>query len=68
MLKEKTGKTFLELVQTQKMIESAALLNNTEKSIDEIAYQVGYDSLSFFYRKFKEYYGETPYKYRKKMK
>jgi AraC-like DNA-binding protein/mannose-6-phosphate isomerase-like protein (cupin superfamily) len=65
MLKEKTGKTFLELVQTQRMIEAAALLNNTEKSIDEIAYQVGYDSLSFFYRKFKEYYGETPYRYRK---
>ncbi|WP_078434886.1 AraC family transcriptional regulator [Metabacillus halosaccharovorans] len=66
MLKEKTGKTFLELVQTQKMIETASLLQHTDKSIEEIAYQVGYDSLSFFYRKFKEFYGETPYKYRRK--
>lgn len=68
MLKEKTGKTFLELVQTQKMTESEALLKNTDKSIEEIAVQVGYDSLSFFYRKFKEYYGETPSKYRKRKK
>ncbi|HZH60464.1 MAG TPA: helix-turn-helix domain-containing protein [Metabacillus sp.] len=68
MLKEKTGKTFLELVQTQRMIETVALLRHTDKSIEEIAYQVGYDSLSFFYRKFKEFYGETPYKYRKNQK
>ncbi|MGQ4668004.1 AraC family transcriptional regulator [Metabacillus halosaccharovorans] len=68
MLKEKTGKTFVELVQTQKMIETEALLQHTDKSIEEIAYQVGYDSLSFFYRKFKEFYGETPYKYRKSRK
>ena len=68
MLKEKTGKTFLELVQTQRMIESAGLLTNTEKSIEEIAFQVGYDSLSFFYRKFKVYYGRTPYKYRNNKK
>jgi AraC-like DNA-binding protein/mannose-6-phosphate isomerase-like protein (cupin superfamily) len=65
MLKEKTGKTFLDLVQSQKMIESASLLRNTEKSIEDIAYQVGYDSLSFFYRKFKEFYGETPSNFRK---
>lgn len=65
MLKEKTGKTFLDLVQSQKMIESASLLRNTEKSIEDIAYQVGYDSLSFFYRKFKEFYGLTPTKFRK---
>lgn len=68
MLKEKTGKTFLDLVQTQRMIESEGLLLNTEKSIDEIAHQVGYDSLSFFYRKFKKYHGETPNKYRMKNK
>ncbi|WP_299090531.1 helix-turn-helix domain-containing protein [uncultured Metabacillus sp.] len=65
MLKERTGKTFLELVQTQRMINAESLLTNTDKSIDEIAFQVGYDSLSFFYRKFKELYGETPSRYRK---
>jgi len=68
MLKEKTGKTFLDLVQSQKMIESASLLRHTEKSIEDIAYHVGYDSLSFFYRKFKEFYGETPTKFRKDKK
>ncbi|MCM3412760.1 helix-turn-helix domain-containing protein [Metabacillus litoralis] len=68
MLKEKTGKTFLDLVQSQKMIESASLLKNTDKSIEDIAYQVGYDSLSFFYRKFKEFYGETPTSFRKDKK
>lgn len=68
MLKERTGKTFSELVQTERMIHAAKLLNNTDKSIEEIAYDIGYESLGFFYRKFKEHFGQTPTRFRKNSK
>lgn len=65
MLKERTGQTFLSLVQTQRMLQAVNLLTHTQKSIDEIAYEIGYETPGFFYRKFKEYYGQTPRRYRK---
>ena len=68
MLKERTGKTFLELVQVQRMIQASTLLNNTEKSIIDIVNDIGYESLSFFYRKFKDHFGVTPNQFRKKNK
>ncbi|WP_339183997.1 helix-turn-helix domain-containing protein [Oceanobacillus sp. FSL W7-1293] len=60
MLKEKTGKTFMELVQSQRLIRAGELLKNTNKSVVDIAHQVGYENINFFYRKFKHYYGITP--------
>ncbi|WP_346206974.1 helix-turn-helix domain-containing protein [Caldifermentibacillus hisashii] len=66
LLKEETGKTFLELVQMQRMVRASVLLKNTKKNIDEIAIEVGYDSTSFFHRKFKQYFGCTPSQFRKK--
>jgi YesN/AraC family two-component response regulator len=66
MLKERTGKKFIELVQMQRMIQASTMLINTDKKIDEIAYEIGYESTSFLYRKFKEHFGQTPHQFRKK--
>ncbi len=66
MLKERTGMTFLELVQMQKMIRASILLKNTTKSIDDIAFEIGYESCSFFHKKFKKHFGCTPNQFRKK--
>ncbi|TCN25366.1 AraC family transcriptional regulator [Mesobacillus foraminis] len=68
MLKERTGMTFLELVQMQRMIRASALLKNTNRGIDDIAFEVGYESSSFFHRKFKSHFGCTPNQFRKKGK
>jgi AraC-like DNA-binding protein/mannose-6-phosphate isomerase-like protein (cupin superfamily) len=68
MLKERTGKTFIELVQMQRMIRASTLLKNTTKSMDDIAFEIGYESSSFFHRKFKQYFGCTPSQFRKKGK
>lgn len=65
MLKMRTGKTFIELLQSQRMVRASVLLKNTSKSIADIAYEIGYESSSFFHRKFKEHYNCTPYQYRK---
>ncbi|SFE08272.1 AraC-like ligand binding domain-containing protein [Paenibacillus catalpae] len=64
MLKKRTGKTFIELVKTQRLIHAAGLLANTDKPIEDIAQAVGYSSLGFFYRIFAEQYGMTPMVYR----
>lgn len=64
MLKKQTGKTFIELVKTQRLIHAAGLLANTERPVDDIAQAVGYSSLGFFYRIFAEHYGMTPMAYR----
>lgn len=65
MLKERTGQTFVELVQMQRMIRAAAMLRKTGKTIDEISCKVGYENLGYFYRTFKKHFGVTPNRYRK---
>ena len=63
-LKKNTGKTFVELIQSQRMSMAVVLLTHTDQTIEDIATKVGYDSLSFFYKKFDEHFGCTPYQYR----
>lgn len=65
LLKKKTGQTFMELVKTQRMLQAASRLTNTNESIEQIAESVGYDSPGFFYRTFVLKYGMTPKQYRK---
>ncbi|MBE0342606.1 helix-turn-helix domain-containing protein, partial [Paenibacillus sp. 28ISP30-2] len=58
------NETFGGLVPTQQMLQAEAILRPKNHSINEIGYKVGYESLGFFYRKFKEYSGYTPSQYR----
>lgn len=64
MLKKRTGKTFIELVKTQRLIHAAGLLANTDRPIEDVAHDVGYSSLGFLYRIFAEQYQMTPMAYR----
>lgn len=63
-LKKKTGKTFTELVMSQKMSLAAFQLVNTDMPIYEIANYIGYENLGFFYKKFRSFYGMNPQEYR----
>ena len=65
IIKSKTGKTYTELIQEKRLSQACFLLKNTRMDIDEIAVQVGYENLSFFYRLFKGKYNISPMKYRK---
>lgn len=40
------------------------LLENTNIPIYEIASEIGYNNLNFFYKKFKKYFNVTPQKFR----
>lgn len=63
-IKNRTGKTYTELVQAKRLNQAAYLLNNTGLSVAEIAEAVGYDNISYFHRIFQKKYGMTPRKYR----
>ncbi len=68
LIKKLTGKNFSALLQEKRCALAAKLLKQTDMPIDEIIYAVGYENESFFRRIFKERYGESPLKYRKKMR
>ena len=64
-IRKKTGKTFTELMQIRRMTQAKWMLLNTEKSVEEIAYAVGYENKSYFYRLFASTWGQTPKQLRK---
>lgn len=63
IIRSSTDKTFTQLL-TQLRMEKAALLLNSEASIENIATEIGYTSLSGFYQAFLNYYGSTPGQWR----
>lgn len=59
-IRHETGRTFKELTVMQRMGTAYFRILNSDDTIAEIAQDVGYENLSYFYRKFKEIYGRTP--------
>lgn len=66
LIKKSTNKSFKELIQAQKLTRCSILLSNSNMPIYEIATEVGYQNLNFFYKKFKDYFGVTPNEFRHK--
>ncbi len=64
-IKIKTGTSFSDLCLKARMEKAKYLLLQTKLTVDDIASDCGYTNLSFFYRKFKEFYGILPKKMRK---
>lgn len=58
------GKSHTELITETRMKEARRLLKETDKSVSEIAYEVGYCNASAFIRAFKRCEGITPLQYR----
>jgi YesN/AraC family two-component response regulator len=65
VLKGSTGKSFTDLLQVQRLNKAALYLTNSNLSIPDIAEEVGYSSVSFFYKKFNEIFSVTPREFRK---
>ena len=59
------GKPFRLLLQEYRLKAAEELLRSSRLSVEEIIRAVGYENSSYFYRAFREVYGETPHKYRK---
>ena len=64
ILKQTYGMGFREKLIRTRMDRASWLLRSTEKSIPEIAYDVGYNSDAAFFAIFKSHFGPTPAAYR----
>ena len=67
IIRSSTDKTFTQLL-TQLRMEKAASLLKIDTSIEDIASEMGYASLSGFYQSFLNYYGTTPGQWRNGIK
>lgn len=63
-LKKYTGNNFISLLHQQKISVACTLLKNSDTSVTEIAHYIGYENISFFYKKFKEICRCLPGEYR----
>ena len=65
LFKEQTGESFNEYLVRNRMERARALLKDPALKIYEVADRVGYKSLAYFSRLFREQFGITPGDYRK---
>ncbi|WP_418357725.1 helix-turn-helix domain-containing protein [Shewanella basaltis] len=64
IFKEKLGITVLEHISQHRMEKAQALLTHTDYPLQIIGEKVGFKELSSFSRKFKQYYGFPPTKFK----
>ncbi len=64
-IKRKTGSNYTELLQKKRLSQAEFLLRTTKINIADIAIEVGYDNVSYFYRIFSKHTGMSPREYRK---
>jgi AraC-like DNA-binding protein/ligand-binding sensor protein len=62
--KEATGLNFIEFVARTRIEKARNLLQNPNLRISEIAFEIGFQSLSQFNRRFKKIIGQSPRDYR----
>lgn len=58
--KEVFNQTIYEFIQENRMLKAKFLLNSPAANITEIAYKVGYSSLSSFSQSYKKFFGISP--------
>ena len=65
VFKEQTGDTLFSYFNKLKIEEAKNMLKETDMSISDISYSLGFDELKYFDYLFKKYVGDTPNSYRK---
>jgi len=65
LFKEVTGINFTDYVQNLRVDEACSLLKSTDMKVTDIAHQVGFKDMKFFYEVFKKLTGKTPGEFRK---
>lgn len=66
-IKALTNYTPVELIRSLRLKQARMLLSTTEKSISEIAYEVGFTSPAYFSKCYKDAYRETPSELRSRL-
>jgi len=60
--------TVTETIEIRKLIEAKNLLTNTDKSISEIGFELGFNEKAYFTNVFKKKAGQTPTAFREEMR
>jgi len=63
--KQYTGKTVSEYVTQYRLMIARTMLQNTNDSVTDICYNVGFANPSYFISKFSQKFGKTPNQIRK---
>jgi transcriptional regulator GlxA family with amidase domain len=63
--KAATGLSLMDYVQNLRIEEAKRLLETSDRAVDDISYDVGYDDASFFRRLFRRRTGVAPAQYRR---
>lgn len=67
LFKETTGETFIDYVTNVRLKEASQLLEETDLSLKEISFMVGYKDPNYFSRVFKKYFQLSPKQYQQKL-
>lgn len=67
LIKKETGKSALEFIHLKLMDVAKERVSVADKSISEVAYDLGFKYPQHFSRVFKQYVGITPLEYRNSM-
>ncbi len=67
LFKASTGINFVEHVARTRVEKARHLLQDPRRRISEVAFEVGFQSLSQFNRSFRDYAGQSPTEYRAKL-
>jgi len=67
-IKSLTNYSPVELIRRLRLRRARTLLTTTEKSISEIAYEIGFSTPAYFTKCYREAYGETPTEARGRLK
>ena len=58
-----TGQSPNRFIRSQRLKEAARLIREEQQNVSEAAYQVGFNSLSYFSKCFREEFGKLPSEY-----
>lgn len=67
LFSKKVGVSIKEYIHTMRMEEAVRLMNETDLSLNDIAYKVGYNNYNNFYNRFERFFGMSPKKCRKSL-
>ena len=65
LVKQFTGRTVLQILREVRIHHAQQILERTEKSCADVAYEVGFTDQSYFIKHFKRHTGTTPARYRR---
>ena len=66
LFKQQTGQTVIAYINSLRIETAKRLLTATRANVNEIAYQVGFESPKYFYRAFRTLTGDTPAGFRRR--